>query len=43
MNQMIDLLINAFNDSSNEVLDLDNISESEMSFVDVYAAGDCRN
>ena len=40
---MINLLMNIFNDFSSEILDLDNISESKMSFIDIYAIDDCRN
>ena len=45
MNEICDLSMNsrAMNDSFNEIFDLDNISESKISFIDTCMTNDCKN
>ena len=45
MNGIYNLSMNsrAMNDFSNEILGLDNISESKISSIDIYMANDCKN
>ena len=45
MNKIYDLSMNSrvMNDFSNKILDLDNISESKISFIDTCMTNDCKN
>ena len=43
MREIYHSLIDSLDGSSDGVLGLDNVSESEVSFVDDCVAGDCRN
>ena len=45
INEIYDLLMNSriMNDFSNEILDLNNISELKISFINIYMINDYKN